>query len=217
MKIVCFGDSNTFGCVPGGGARYDRRTRWTGRLQNLLGKEHQVVEEGLNGRTTVFDDQFVPGRRGLDDIGMVAELHSPFDLLIIMLGTNDCKDQFRVPEKVIAEGMESLLKKARESAEGSFQILLIAPAPLSEAVRSGNFSDGFDETSIQVSRALAGEYKALAEKHGCGFLDASKVIKVSVVDGVHLDAWAHEALAEAIFAYLGKGDWDAESRMENNL
>lgn len=202
MKIVCFGDSNTFGCIPGGGARYGRKSRWPGRLQDLLGKEHQVIEEGCNGRTTVFEDRFFPGRCGLDDIGMVTELHSPLDLLIIMLGTNDCKTQFRVSEKVIAEGMESLLKKAKENADKPFKTLIIAPAPMDEAVKYGNFADGFDDRSIQVSKALAGEYQKLAGKYGCGFLDASKVIKVSAVDGLHLDEWAHEALAEAVFAYL---------------
>lgn len=198
MNILCFGDSNTYGYIPGGAGRFDRRTRWTGRLQKILGKEYRIIEEGLNGRTTVFEDVTCPGRCGLDVIGTAVELYSPVDLLIIMLGTNDCKVQFGVSPDQIAEGIEKILDKAEESLPKDFKILLIAPVPMKEEAAFPDGLSDFDKNSVVMSYDLAEEYKKLAQKHGCSFLDASKVTEVSKIDGVHLDSAGHEALAEAV-------------------
>lgn len=198
MNILCFGDSNTYGYIPGGAGRFDRSTRWTGRLQKILGKEYRIIEEGLNGRTTVFEDVTCPGRCGLDVIGTVVELYSPVDLLIIMLGTNDCKVQFGVSPEQIAEGIEKILDKAEEGLPKDFKILLIAPVPMKEEAAFPDGLSDFDKNSVVMSYDLAEEYKKLAQKHGCSFLDASQVTEVSKIDGVHLDSAGHEALAEAV-------------------
>lgn len=198
VKILCFGDSNTFGYIPGGRGRYDRRTRWPGRLQSLLGEQYHVIEEGLNGRTTVFEDTCVSGRCGLDAIGAAVELYGPLDFLVVMLGTNDCKTQFHASAGEIAEGLRMLLKKAESSSLKPFQTLIISPAPLTEKVYQHHFGVEFDEASVRVSKELAREYEKLAEEFQCGFLDASKVTKVSPVDGVHLEADGHKRLAEAV-------------------
>ena len=70
MNILCFGDSNTYGYKPDGTGRFDTDTRWTSLLQKKLGADHRVIEEGLCGRTTVFQDDLREGRRGLDLIGV---------------------------------------------------------------------------------------------------------------------------------------------------
>lgn len=207
MKILCFGDSNTYGYIPGGG-RYDRRTRWPGRLKGLLGKQHQVIEEGLNGRTTVYQEPMNPERCGADAIGAAVELHSPLDLLIIMLGTNDCKAEFHADSRRIAENLETVLKKAEACTKRPFRALIIAPAPLSEKAACRDFGDAFDETSIEVSKGLAKEYAKLAAKYGYDFLDAAKVASVSRADGVHLDENAHEALALAVAERLRDIPWN---------
>lgn len=198
MKILCFGDSNTFGHVPGGN-RYKKRVRWPGRLQKLLGEAHQVIEEGVCGRTNAFEDKFLPGRCGLYDIGTDMELYAPVDLLIVMLGTNDCKTQFHASPAEIADGLENVLKKAGTSAENPFRTLIIAPAALKELVSEGDFGAEFDSASVETSKALAGEFKKLSQKYDAFFLDASEVTEVSDVDGVHLDEEGHRALAEAVY------------------
>ena len=68
MNILCFGDSNTYGYKPDGTGRFDTDTRWTSLLQKKLGADHRVIEEGLCGRTTVFQDDLREGRRGLEPI-----------------------------------------------------------------------------------------------------------------------------------------------------
>ena len=61
-RIVCFGDSNTWGYIPVTGERYDETIRWPARLQEMLGYERcTVVEEGLTGRTTVSAGPAMPG------------------------------------------------------------------------------------------------------------------------------------------------------------
>lgn len=205
MNILCFGDSNTFGYIPGGAGRFDRRTRWTGRLQKILGKGYRIIEEGLNGRTTVFEDVTCPGRCGLDVIGTAVELYSPLDLLIIMLGTNDCKVQFGASPRQIAEGLGQVLDKAEAGSPNAFKILLIAPVPMKEKAAFPEGLSDFDKNSVEISYKLAEEYKKLSGKYECSFLDASKVTEVSEIDGVHLDSEGHGALAEAIAKIVGSG------------
>ena len=107
--IVCFGDSNTYGRDPVTRGRLDKKTRWPGVLQNTLGEEYEVIEEGLNGRTTVWDDPVRggPKRNGSLYLLPCLESHTPIDLLVIMLGTNDLKARFSVTPYDIAESMPS--------------------------------------------------------------------------------------------------------------
>ncbi len=193
-KILCFGDSNTYGYIPGGLGRFDGRTRWTGCLQRELGEGWEVMEEGLNGRTTVFLEEECPERTGLPAMGEAMKQYHP-DILILMLGTNDCKRRFKASPEEIAGGLEEVLKRALESARKPFQVLLAAPILI-----AGGFEPGaeFDEDSVQKSRELSGVYRKLAEKYSCEFLDASQVAAPSPVDLVHLDAEGHATLGHAM-------------------
>lgn len=115
MNILCFGDSNTYGYKPDGTGRFDTDTRWTSLLQKKLGADHRVFEEGLCGRTTVFQDDLREGRRGLDLIGVTMEMHNPIDLLIVMLGTNDCKARYNASAGTIAKGLAQVIQKAQKT------------------------------------------------------------------------------------------------------
>ena len=204
IRILCYGDSNTFGYIPGRGGRYNCHTRWPGRLQELLGSEYQVREEGLCGRTTAFEDVTEPGRNGLDRIREAVERSLPLDLLIIMLGSNDCKAQFGASAQEIAGGLEQVAAQARGGEASGFRVLLVAPAAMTDRVMHSGFGSEFDQRSIKVSKELAEAYEALARKYGCDFLDGSKVTQVSEIDGLHLDAEGHGRLAEAVVKYLQK-------------
>ena len=92
--IVAFGDSNTWGSIPAEGARYSPGVRWPGVMARELGTGYQVIEEGLRGRTTVFDDPDEPGRNGFVYFAPCLLSHAPLDLVIIALGCNDCKAKF---------------------------------------------------------------------------------------------------------------------------
>lgn len=199
MRILCFGDSNTYGYIPDGSGRFAEEIRWTGRLQKRLGAEYRVIEEGLCGRTTVFQDELREGRRGLDLIGTLVESHNPIDVLIVMLGTNDCKTRYNASAGTIAKGVEEVIARAREKASKEMKVLLVSPIHFGEGVGDEGFDTEFDKRSEQIAKQLAGEYEKVAKKHGFSFLDASKVAEPSVTDREHLDEKGHESLAEAVF------------------
>ena len=202
MNILCFGDSNTYGYKPDGTGRFDETIRWTSLLQKKLGTDHRIIEEGLCGRTTVFSDELREGRRGLDTIGIAVESHNPVDLLILMLGTNDCKTRYNASAAIIAKGLEQTIIRARKNASQDFELLIISPIHLGKGVGEEGFDPEFDERSELVSKHLAAEYKKIALQHQATFLDASTVAVPSETDREHLDESGHAALAEAIYQTL---------------
>lgn len=109
--IVCFGDSNTHGYNSSNDGRLTEQERWTCLLDTYLGDEYRIIEEGLGGRTTVFDDPIFEGLSGLAYLFPCLMSHEPVDLLIIMLGTNDTKERFRATPANIAKGLERLTQK----------------------------------------------------------------------------------------------------------
>lgn len=202
MNILCFGDSNTYGYRPDGTGRFDENTRWTSLLQKKLGTEHRIIEEGLCGRTTVFADELREGRRGLDMIGITMETHNPVDLLILMLGTNDCKARYNASAGTIAKGLIQVIEKAKKYSSQPFELLIISPILLGKGVGDEGFDPEFDLASEKVSEQLAYEYQKVARHYNASFLDASKVAVPSEMDREHLDESGHAALADAVFLMI---------------
>ena len=200
--IVAFGDSNTWGYDPASGTRLAPGLRWTGVMQAALGPAHRVIEEGLNGRTTVFDDPIEPDRRGADYLPPCLRSHAPLDLLIIALGCNDMKSRFDVTPGDIALGAERLILMAKSEPVGpggsAPQILLVAPPPVAKLPR---FADMFAGAEAK-SRVLAARYREVAERQRVGFVDAGEFIRCSDLDGIHFEADQHailgRTLAEAV-------------------
>ena len=198
-QIVCFGDSNTYGYKPDGTGRFDENIRWTQILQKKLGSGYRIIEEGLCGRTTVFQDELREGRRGLDLIGVTVEMQNPLDLMILMLGTNDCKTRYGASAAVIARGLDQVIRKARKSSSRPFDILVVSPIHLGKGVGEPDFDPEFNETSEAVSRNLASEYRKVALQNHADFLNAADFASPSATDREHLNEAGHAALAEAIY------------------
>lgn len=199
MNILCFGDSNTWGYKPDKTGRFNENIRWTALLQKKLGPEYHIIEEGLCGRTTVFQDDLREGRRGLDMIGVTVEMHDPLDLVIIMLGTNDCKTRYGASASVIAKGLDQVIRKARLNASQHFDLLIISPIHLGHGVGGPDFDPEFDEKSEAVSRNLADEYRKVALQNHAAFLNAADFASPSVTDREHLNEAGHAALADAVY------------------
>jgi lysophospholipase L1-like esterase len=204
--ILCYGDSNTWGCVPFATDDPPRRfapdVRWPGVLRRELGPAYWVVEEGLNGRTTVRDDELEPFRNGHDLLLAALQSHQPIDLVIVMLGTNDLKQRFGVGPREIAEGAGTLVELARASAcgpeQGAPEVLLVCPAPILEVDPDDDeFAGG-----AAKSQELAAEYARVAESRRCAFLDAGAHVSSSELDGVHLDEDSHARLGAAFAAQV---------------
>lgn len=188
-RIVCFGDSNTWGYNGENAARFDDDARWTQLMQKQLGESYMVVEEGVNGRTTVFEDPLTEGLSGLAALAPVLLAHQPIDLLILMLGTNDCKARFSATPYDITEGLRRLAVKARglEVWRDAPRILIMAPMVMGEALYEvPDVRDGMGPGSVEKSRELPRRYRALAEEMGCAFLDSNAHVHPNPYDHMHI-------------------------------
>jgi len=201
-SILCYGDSNTWGCIPLQGPDPARRfppgTRWPGVLRRELGDGYWVVEAGLSGRTTVWDDPLEPHRNGRKLLLPTLLTHQPLDLVVIVLGTNDLKHRINASAAEIAAGAGMLTDIVAGSGCGpdgrAPQTLLVCPPPIA---RLDLFADVFDG-GTEKSRQLTGHFAAIAEARSCPFFDAGAFIESSDVDGIHLDEPQHAALGAAI-------------------
>jgi lysophospholipase L1-like esterase len=206
-NILCFGDSNTYGYKPDGTGRYDFSVRYPGRLQMILGDEYRIIEEGCPGRTTVFEDENHPYRKGIDYITPCLNSHNPIDYVVVMLGTNDCKTCFRANGREIAAGLERIIESIKKVSGASTGILIVSPIHLGENIGKPGYDPEFDLESSEVIKTLAAEYRELAEKTDCDYLDASKYARPSPIDEEHLDTIGHYKLANAIAEILGRDNF----------
>lgn len=201
-SVLCFGDSNTYGLKPDGSGRYDKNERWTGILSEMLGhSDYEVIEEGLVGRTTVFEDSTRIGRNGSKLLPVLLESHGPVDTVVLMLGTNDCKTVYNASPALIARGTEILLKQIKAN-NNKAKILLLSPIYLGEQVWKSEYDPEFDEKSVVTSKELKAVFAKLAEEFDCMFLAASDVAKPSETDQEHMDVDSHKFLAEAVYKKL---------------
>ncbi|MBD5134818.1 MAG: arylesterase [Lachnospiraceae bacterium] len=197
--ILCFGDSNTYGLIPKSGGRYPWGIRWTSLLNNKLGlEEYHVIEEGLCGRTTIFDDPLRDNRNGLKLISSALETNGPVDVIIVMLGTNDCKTVYGATANVIGKGIARIIGQIRLYSKDS-KILLISPIHLGENVWANEYDPEFSPDSVKVSKGLADVYKRVSEKENTFFLDAAVFAEPSSEDREHLNEEGHGLLAEAVY------------------
>jgi lysophospholipase L1-like esterase len=195
--ILCYGDSNTWGWIPTSPVspgRYSKEERWSGVLQQQIGDEYEIIEEGLNGRTTVWYDPVEEIMSGKDYLMPCLTSHMPLDLVILMLGTNDLKYRFSVPAFDIAEAAGLLVRMIQKSEVGpggdAPQILMLAPPPLGKLTELDEMFTGGKQKSMQLGQ----HYQRVADMLGCYFLNTADVIASSDIDGVHLEADAHKKL-----------------------
>jgi len=203
-RVLCYGDSNTWGYDPVTKERFDPDIRWTAVLSGVLGSEYTIIEEGLNGRTTVWDDPIEGYKNGPDYLIPCLETHRPLDLVNIILGTNDLKKLFGLSASDIAEGAGLLVRVVQGSMAGvngnAPRVLLIAPAPVARLTDLAEMFEGAESKS----RRFAEHYGRVAEAAGCDFLDASTTIVSSSLDGIHLEASEHCKLGRAVAAKVNQ-------------
>lgn len=206
--ILCLGDSNTHGyCADpadceDGGIRFNESERWTKLLQEHLGSDYLVIEEGLSGRTTVFHDPLYEGLAAIDYVTPCLKSHEMIDLLIIMLGTNDTKDRFSASAPCIALGMSRLVKKAMATecwANNTPNILVIAPPAIRPGMLTSSVAGTMGSGCVDKAAALAKEYKAICELLNVHFLEADAVgCEFNEIDYMHLTKKGHKSLADAL-------------------
>ena len=205
--VLCYGDSNTWGFDPEMEGRRPWDRRWPGCLQQILGEGYRVVEEGLNGRTTCWDDPLCRDRNGRAMLGALLESHSPVDMLVVMLGTNDLKHRFGLSAYDIARGVQTLIQDSWQSDFPPRRILWVCP-PRLQVIRAP-WAVEFQGAGEKSAR-LAHYCEPMARESGALFFNAASVVSGDQLDGVHLSEAEHHALAaavaERVLAEPGPGD-----------
>ena len=206
-RILCFGDSLTWGYDPVNRVRFDESIRWPRVMGQILGDEYEVIEEGQNGRTIATEDPSEGEKSGLTYIGPCLETHTPFDVLIIMLGSNDCKRKFSYSAMDIAGEMQILIEKVKAYNEfrcqNSFKTVLVSPPLISDAIKDSWLGDSFGyENAIKLSKELSDWYRKLSQMYGTEFIDAADHVKVSDADGVHMDADNQRKLGKILAEFI---------------
>lgn len=199
-RILCYGDSNTWGFNPVTKERYGKYERWVGQLSQALGSDYDVIEEGLGGRTTVWDDPIEGYKNGREYLIPCIESHKPLDLVIILLGTNDLKTRFSLSAFEVAEGAGVLVQIVQKSSTGimdrASQVLLLAPPLIGKLTDYAPFFEGAQARS----RQFAEQYRRVATELGCHFLDTAPIVVSSDLDGVHWEQSEHAKLGQAVAA-----------------
>ena len=203
-RVLLYGDSNTWGYIGGSGKRFDEDTRWPCLVQKLLGEDYCLIDNGINGRTTVYDRPWSDHRNGAAGLGYALLSQMPLDLVVVMLGTNDLG---MMPMGFVVKGMDELTRQIVHANDifhcgpntifrDTPRVLLIAPTPFGEV--TDTLVNEPECGKRGESLRFAAEYKAIAEKYGIDFMDAGLYAETSEIDGVHFTPAGHRAFAEAL-------------------
>lgn len=190
--VLCFGDSLTWGVDAENQTRHAYEDRWPSVLQKALGHGVRMIPEGLNGRTTVYDDYTADcDRNGARVLPTLLETHAPLVLVVILLGTNDLKPVFANNAVIVGHGIKRLVQIIRHhpwpmDMEATPDVLIVSPPPLCET--DDPLLGPMFAGRIGEAQNLASVYRDLADELGCGFFDAGSVARTTPVDGVHMDA-----------------------------
>jgi len=211
QSILCYGDSNTWGYVPTSFdsaqpiSRYPRKERWTGRLQDLLGNDYYVVEEGLNSRTTNIDYSKQPDRNGKTYLPSCLYSHAPINLVVLALGGNDAKSYFNRAPQEIASGLCELIDIIQQSYYGPGMTqppkILITTPPIPLPIAETHVDENglkFFAGGINKMQKMPAIYEKLARDKNCDYLDLSNEVTPSAIDGVHYDSVMHERFAKLL-------------------
>ena len=202
QDILVYADSLSWGIIPLTRGRLPFEARWPGVMEASLrseGRDVRVHEDCLNGRRTVWEDPYKPGRNGLQGLAQRIEIHSPLALVILMLGTNDFQSMHYHNAWHSGQGIAALVDAIRhapiEPGMPVPAVLVAAPPPIRtpKGPIASKFSGGEEKCM-----GLAEAYMEVARSLGCAFFDAASVTTSSRVDGVHLDADQHATLGEAL-------------------
>lgn len=198
-KIICYGDSNTFGYNTSDGSRFDENTRWTSILQKILEDGYKIINEGVCDRTGFVDNPkgfLFSAQRHFPK--MLSKINN-IDLLILWIGSNDLQFQYNIGFNAVEKGLEKLIRIAKEKSK---HIIIIPPVILDERVLKGTFNFQFDETSIGKSKKVGRIYKNLSNINYCYYFDINKFVTPSALDGLHYDENSHKLIANKLADFI---------------
>lgn len=201
-RIVCFGDSNTWGYNAKNGKRFSEKVRWTCLLEKKLGQDYKIIEEGLSGRTATSDDPLFEGLNGYKYITPCLKSHLPLELVVIMLGTNDAKERMNLTSYNIAQGILRLSLKAYDvllsSGVEKPKVLVVSPPAIGKGYY-GAVGNSMGKACDIKSEHLGVNLLALLKEYPIEFLDLNGLVEMNHIDYMHLDEKGHKILSEIVF------------------
>lgn len=198
-RILCYGDSNTYGYNPADGSRFDENTRWTALLQTFLGIDYEIIEEGACGRVGFVE--------GYEEFLLSAQQHFPciiarvqdVEVLVLAVGANDLQFKYNLSFDQAKKGLERLITIAQEYVK---EIVLIPSIVFDENILAGSFSHCFDRTSIAKSKRMGEIYRKLSEIYNLRLFDCNEFVQPSKIDGLHYDETGHRAIADELAKFM---------------
>ena len=200
-KILCYGDSNTYGFVPQNGARYNKTERWSGILAESLTPYFEVTEEGMNNRTGFFKNPEGLKQCGGEYLSIYLQNHKDFDICILALGTNDAQFFYNLKENSVEHGLKNLTNAIRE-ANTNTQIIIVPPVKITENILTSMFSMMFDKNSISKIEKVFPIYEKFAKENGCLYFDFNEFAKPSHIDGLHYEKQTHKIIAQKLSEFI---------------
>ncbi len=200
-KILCFGDSNTYGFNPADGSRFPENIRWSGRLKKFASSKYEIIEAGGNNRTAFCEN---PQGKEFTGYKVIEKYYQErYDLIILAIGINDIQTFYNISVEDFQKGLENFVKLVKSSFLDS-KILLVAPSILKKVILKSCFGTLFDENSIEKSLKLSEIYQKTAKKLDCEFMDLNNVTESSDIDGLHYTEEQHEKISHAVFQKICK-------------
>jgi lysophospholipase L1-like esterase len=182
---------------PETGERFPRGVRWPGRLQAALGDAWYVVEEGLSGRTATLDSPVADGKNGLAYLQPCLDSHAPLDAVLIALGTNDLAERYSLTATDVARAaarLASVVARSEAGVGGGPPLpILVCPPPVGDATWEEDWAGAPAKSALLPER-----FRAVADEGGYELIDLGEVTRFSHLDGIHLDAAGHTAVAEHV-------------------
>lgn len=200
-KILCYGDSNTYGFIPQTGGRYDKTVRWSGVLSTILKDKFEILEEGMNNRTGFFNNSEGVKQSGNAYLPIFLQDHRDIDICILALGTNDSQIFYDLNEISAKAGIKSLVASIR-SANQNTKVIIVPPVKITKNILNSNFSVMFDESSIEKILNVFDVFEIVAREEGCLYFDFNKFVEPSEVDGLHYNPKEHIIIAENLAKFI---------------
>ncbi len=195
-RILCFGDSNTFGFNPKDGSRYNINERWSGILKENVKKSYELIEAGCNNRTGFYNNPSGNEQSGLKVFPDYLKKYNP-DIIILAIGINDLQFQYNSSNQDIEAGLEKYLNLINDK-----KFILLIPSIIEKNILKSFFAQMFDDTSIEKSKELHIIYKTFAIKNNITYIDLNQIVKPSSIDGLHYDIEMHKIIAQSILKVL---------------
>ncbi|MBQ8458789.1 hypothetical protein IJ541_01655 [bacterium] len=199
-KILCYGDSNTFGFIPGTCGRYEKNQRWSGILSQLL-PDSEIIEEGMNNRTGFFKSPEGLKHSGGDYLPIYLQNHKDIDVCIISLGTNDAQFFYNLNENIAYNGLKHLINSIKE-INSNTKIIIIPPVRIKENIIDGIFSMQFDLKSVERIEKVFPIFEKTAKENDCFYYDLNKIVTPSDIDGLHYSIESHSIIAKNLADFI---------------